>query len=533
MAITLPRYSSTALPQESTLSPPAAAAREMAPAQFGVAAAGQVSQFAKSLYEAEQQAKVDYAVAQTKMESKSFLAEADWKQDRADDDVDFQGRVIKKGKPTEQAKIEQWGKVKERVGGLTEEISGKYKASAESQISEILFDAELEAQDKVNTILIQRGKNMTYDTVSVLQASGDFGGAREAIINGSDNGFLPAGERNAMLEKNLQRAAMNPYVDALTSGNGLFIDAAASSIQDNDSIPPEKRASVYKQLIAESKRLEADFQNNPAFEDNYVQFLPGVINGTVGLNQVIENRKNLSDKRFDKLVGISMARTESKEGGDITSSAGQSVIDNVTRDVMTYALRDQTMPYDDQVERAKNLILADPRISTVDAGNAVKKLDALLKVQRDNPMYRKLLDVERAAITGMSGTGIFTVTADSQEEALIYETMELAFYEAAEAAGPTFSPKAWLDENRFSYRLPAIQKVAEKGKWGLVISADGKDLDFELTQKNIENRANEKLALDEDDREGFMGSTPEERKLSAETWYGREISKLNRILGNR
>ena len=530
----LPRYSSTALPREVNISPQMAGQAAATRGQLVTQATTAASEFTFKLYQAQQQANVDSAVAKAQMQAKQWVEDPQWDRPTTEPREDFSGRIIEEGKPTEEVKLQQWGSIKNSMSDGVADIKGRYKKAAETQIAQIQFEAELEAAKKVDQILIDRGKNTTNDTIVTLQDMGDYAGARQAIINGTDSGFLSPAERAAKLHENSQMQKMEPYADALTSGNPNAVAAAAADVRTRTDIDPDKRTDLYKQLIAAEKQIEADEQADPIREENYMRMLPGTIKGDVGIDQIIDAQRNgsLSDTRFDYLITIAKGRQDSKSGGSLTNSVGQKRIDDVTRRVMLYGVRDELTPYNEMVDQAKLEIMSDGNVSTDDADAAVKRLDALLKVQRDNPMYRQMLDVERAAITGVTGSGIFTVTVDTAEEARIYQEMELEFYEEAERKGPLFEPKKWLNENRTMYRMNAVEKIAEKGNWSVVKTADGKGIDMEATQQSIFAAANTRINL-ADKSKGFAGENMEEKEAAARRWVAKQYERLQAVSGIR
>ena len=530
----LPRYSSTALPRTVNISPQMAGQAAATAGQLVTQATTAASEFTFKLYQAQQQANVDSAVAKAQMQAKQWVEDPQWDRPTTEPREDFSGRIIEEGKPTEEVKLQQWGSIKNSMSDGVADIKGRYKKAAETQIAQIQFEAELEAAKKVDQILIDRGKNTTNDTIVTLQDMGDYAGARQAIINGTDSGFLSPAERAAKLHENSQMQKMEPYADALTSGNSNAVAAAAADVRTRTDIDPDKRTDLYKQLIAAEKQIEADEQADPVREKNYMTMLPGTIKGDVTVEQIIDAQRNgqLSDTRFDYLITIAKGRQDAKSSGMLTNSAGQKRIDEITRGVMLYSQRG-VMPFNKQVDEAKLAILRDGNISTDDADAAVKRLDALLKVQRDNPMYRQLLDVERAAITGVTGSGIYTVTVDSAEEALIYQEMELEFYEEAQRKGPDFEPRKWLNENRTFYRMNAIENYAAKEQWEVIKTPDGK-IDLQGTKDSILARTNARLSIPEGETGSFVHPEGEEAtRKQATRWMGKQIEKLDKLMGNR
>ncbi len=140
----------------------------------------------------------------------------------------------------------------------------------------------------------------------------------------------------------------------------------------------------------------------------------------------------------------------------------------------------------------------------------------------DNPDWRQLLDVERAAITGMTAGG-FMSSGDKPVEARAYEEMELAFWRAAGKDGPSFDADKWLSDNRVIYRSKAIQPKANEEGWKIVIV--GGEFDIDATQKSISDRGSDLL----NNPDPMTGTVMSRDRVNE--WYGDQLKTLSIATG--
>ncbi len=476
------------------------------------------------MYEAEQQALEDSAVAKAGRDFDTFENDEAWARSKEDDQVDSQGKVIKEGRPIEDVKIEEWDEINKNLSsGLTKISSRSARASATARIAELRFDSEARTQDKINKIRIERGKNLSADTVVTLQQAGKFDLARDVIVRAAESGFYSPGERKAELKRNRNMQILNPYMLALGSGDLSKVEGARADVMGNlDIEDPLQRLSIYKSLLGEEDRLEADFQVDPRFEDNYLKALPLAMDGSLSLPSLIDERKNLTEKRFDGLVIIIKGRSSNSVNGGVTNSAGNAAMDKVMRELIVWRSRDPFSNYAEDIERAKLEIAMNPNISLNDVLQAQSRIDTISDQVMDNPDWLQLLDVERAAITGLTAGG-FMSSGDKPVEARAYEEMELAFWRAARKDGPGFDANKWLDDNRVIYRSKTIQPKANKEGWKIIIVNGVFDID--ATEKSIQDRGNALLNI----IDTTTGAT--KTRDEVEQWYGDQLKTLSIATG--
>ena len=523
MAIQLKRYSSTALPQKDVVDPATAAAAAAAPFQFGAQVAGVAADFTQQLYTAEQESKASAAVAEAESRLKRFTSGVEWELDKEPDQLDDEGNVIKEGRPMEEVKAEQWT---ELTAGLTDLLGGiqsrSARTAAEAKIQSLQLQAELDAQDKIDKMMLRRGKNRDFDSIAVLQGVGDFDGAATLI---KESQFLSPAERKAARRDNQEKRSLKPYLDVLATGNVALIDAAAAQVLDDLRIEdPDKRMSVYKQLILESDRLDAEMDDLKVFEDNYLKALPAALDGSLRIEQLVDERDAFTESRFDTLVSIIRGRSQNKSAGGETNQAGHAAMNNTIRTLMVYDSRDPTVSFKATVEQAKRDLAMNPNIDLDDLVQVHGRIDSLFSQIRSNPQWRQLLDVERAAMTGITESGFLQVTNDSKVETLAYEEMEQAFWNEAERAGPGFNAEQWLVDNRYQYRKRALEKSVLDAGWQIIDNADGTWIDVEATQESI------MAALREKQRTDTTGHY--ETQEGQDIWIGKQMRLLKPILGH-
>jgi hypothetical protein len=520
----LPRYSSTALPRTEQVDPNLVAAAAQAKTQFVTESLTGLSEFAVQVYDAEQQTKQANAIAKTEADVAGFLASGEWEQEVTPEQKDFMGRTIRESRPMEEKKAEDWATIKKQTSGYLEGLTGRRRREAETALAGIYMKAEIEAQAKADKLRVRRAKNTTFDTVTMLQESGNFSAAREQIDTAAELGILSPAERKSALEQNREQEVLKPYYDAVSTQNLSTIEQARAAILTDGSIADaEKRMTVYKQLLAEEDRLQADEDDNPVFEQNYLKALPRAVDGSLSLDTLIANRDNLTESRFDTLTSIIRARSSNRSAGDFTNTAGEKYINDQIKNLLTWAYRDETVPYSEAVDQAKANILMNPNIGAADAMKALSDIDGYTKSIIDNPDWRQLLDVERASITGMTATGSF-MAGDKDVEAEVYESLELGFYRAAMRQGDRFDADKWIAENRFKYRFDAISARAEKGGYNIVINEEGTGIDLEKTKIEVINTFRRRTELEPKNDLHL----DEEAALAS---IGREIKYLQKMLG--
>jgi hypothetical protein len=521
----LPRYSSTALPRTEQVDPNLVAAAAQAKTQFVTESLTGLSEFAVQVYDAEQQTKQANAIAKTEADVAGFLASGEWEQEVTPEQKDFMGRTIRESRPMEEKKAEDWATIKKQTSGYLEGLTGRRRREAETALAGIYMKAEIEAQAKADKLRVRRAKNTTFDTVTMLQESGNFVAAREQIDTATELGILSPAERKSALEKNREMETLRPYHIAVSSGNINSIEQARAEILTDESITdPDKRMSVYKQLLAEEERLQSEQDDNPVYEQNYLQMLPGAVDGSLPLNQLIANRDNLTEDRFDTLTSIIRARSSNRSSGNFTTTSGERYIDQQLRNVLTWAYDDKTVPFDIAIRDAKANILMNPNIGASDAQKAVADIDKYAESIINNSDWRQVLDVQRAEITGISGGSVFMMSsADNDIEAEVYERLELDFYRAAISEGATFNPDRWISENKYKYRMPVIEKKAAEGRYQVAFTDDG-EFDFEGTVENILARFNERINLSPEE-DGFL------EREEAQRLVEKEVNNLKRLAG--
>jgi hypothetical protein len=525
----LPRYSSTALPTEASISPEQAAATEAAKGKVISTALGAASELSLAMYNAEQQAQSDKKVAETMMQISAFQNDPQW--DRQKGTVDEKGNVID-DKPTEEVMVKKWEQLRSNVGTGMEDLKYAYRSKTESAVSQMLYEAELAAQEKIDKVRIERVRTEVDDSIVAMQQAGAFGMADEIIRNAFDSGIISADTRKAYKAINDERMSIDPYQKILASGDANAIrGAAAEIIDDTDIVNPETRMKKYKEMLAEAKRIEA-LQNddtNPALERNYRKIAPRLLNGSFSLEQALKayEEGNITKARYDHIETVIRGRSSNKSDlGGLTTSAGARFAANTIREVMSYG-PDAEVPYDEFIQQAKDAILADPDISTEDVMNAHNKINGLAKVVRDNPDWKQLLDIEKAAITGMSDGAMFVTSSANTEQVLAFQTMESDFYVAAMREGPNFDANAWLDANRFGYRKKAIEKYIQTDPYlmnrpGVMVYLEGnKGVDIEKTEQQLLMRSKEIVQSGELEQE------------VAYIWVGLQVETIRNMAGQK
>lgn len=445
----LPRYSSTALPTQDTLSPQEAAAAAAAKGEAYGQIAGTVSDFAWKMMQAEDQSKAREQLADQAIKLSEFENDTRWEQDEID------------GRPTEQVMLEEYSKLESDMAIMGGDIQQKaVREQVEIQSEGALVDARLKAEAIGNSVRIRRTKARDAMTMDKLQRAGNFDASAQTVLDGYETGMYTMGERDALLEQNDKLKRLDPYFSTIGSDNVNELNSKALEALDDPTLRAAEKIDMWRTLSSAADAEEARYYNERArrWNDNSVAVWKNF--DALSTDDIVASDVSPETKRSALLMKRSDAQ------------AGLSVIDDPGAKQQVYELISEMSE-----GRQKHSYVTEIIAGYAKSGQL--SFETAIKLQQDAITYSDKV-FAGAQFNDIASLGYNMITRGVPSDALfefykekkgaklaqLANEWKTALVEAKIEQGPSFDPRQWYEENVDSFRNRAdlIQNEAKQKK---------------------------------------------------------------------